>query len=158
MISNIQQNLTCADLRYSPRLTIRYWCPAEWISNHILTDIPQIPSVICWSTKKYHLQEHVQWKFVSSNTARFSTNWKTTSNSSILHKKICVFKHCKIFELKNKHFVNSETHHFYNCSTSPNSYKLLQLSANILRKSKWTRNYSKFVELKEVLPNYHSNF
>jgi hypothetical protein len=23
-VSNIQQNLTCADLRYSPRLTIRY--------------------------------------------------------------------------------------------------------------------------------------
>ena len=57
MISNIQQNLTCADLRYSPRLTIRYWCPAEWISTHIQTDITQIPSVICLSTEKYQLEE-----------------------------------------------------------------------------------------------------
>ncbi len=82
---------------------------------------------------------------------------ENTVKSTIHQVKICVFKHCKIFELWHIHF-NSEIQRFYNCSKSSTSYQLLQLSANILRKSKWTRNYSKFVELKEVLPDYHSNF
>ena len=56
-LSNIYPNSNLAHLRYSPRLTIRYWCPAEWISTHIQTDITQIPSVICLSTEKYQLEE-----------------------------------------------------------------------------------------------------
>ena len=56
-LSNIYPNSNLAHLRYSPRLTTRYWCPAEWISTHIQTDITQIPSVICLSTEKYQLEE-----------------------------------------------------------------------------------------------------
>ena len=153
MISNIQQNLTCADLRYSPRLTIRYWCPAEWISNHILTDIPQIPSVICWSTEKYHLQERLSVKICVPNTTRFSTTVKTF-NSTIQQVKICVSNTARFSNCHSTVKLNISTtvqHHQISSKTSTTFSKYPW-------KSKWTRNYSKFVELKEVLPNYHSNF
>ncbi len=101
-LSNTQQNLTCAHLRYSHRLTMRYWCPAEWISNHIQTDIPQIPSVICWSTEKYHLQEKLSVKICVSNNARFSTTVKHLQKNNSSSENLCL-KHCKIFELWNKH-------------------------------------------------------
>jgi hypothetical protein len=51
-VSNTQCNSTCVHIRNLARLTSQYWCPVEWISNHIQTDIPQIPSAICWSISK----------------------------------------------------------------------------------------------------------
>ncbi len=137
-LSNIQQNLTCAHQRYSLRLTIQYWCPAEWISNHIQTDIPQIPSVICWSTEKYHLQEELSVKICVSNTARFSTTEKHHQIINSSSENLCL-KHCKIFKLWNKYLTVR-----FDISTTVQNHqlciKLLKLSANILRKSKWTRN------------------
>ncbi len=148
LLSNIQQNLTCVHQRYSPRLTIRYWCPAESISNHIQTDIPQIPSVFCWSTEKYHLQKNNQWKFVSSSTARFSTT-ENTVKSTILQVKICVFKHCKIFQLWHLHF-NSEiliSKTVQNHQLRIDFYNFLQISSEKVSELAIT---VKFVELKEV--------
>ncbi len=151
-LSNIQQNLTCADLRYSPRLTIRYWCPAEWISNHILTDIPQIPSVICWSTEKYHLQEKIISENLCLKHCKIFYNCKHLIKNSIV--KICVSNTARFSTLTS----NSEIRRFYNCSASTNFIKTSTTFCKYPWKSKWTRNYSNFVELKEVLPNYHSNF
>ncbi len=144
--SDIQQNLTCAHQCYSLRLTIRYWCPAEWISIHIQTDIPQIPSVICWSTEKYHLQEEHSVKICVSNTARFSTTEKHRQINNSSSENLCL-KHCKIFELWNRHLTVK-----FDISTTVQSrqlrIKLLQLSANILRKSKWIQNYTQICRAK----------
>ncbi len=153
--SNIEQNLTCADLRYSPRLTIRYWCPAEWISNHILTDIPQIPSVICWSTEKYHLQERLSVKICVSNTTRFSTTVKHSNQQFNKWKFVSrTLQDFRIVKQKVQQWNSTFLQLF-------NIIKLRQTSTTFCKypwKSKQTQKYSNFVELKEVLPNYHSNF
>ena len=82
-------------------------------------------------------------------------NWKTFK-STIQQVKICV----------------SNTARFSNCQTNVQQWKLNisttvqhhQISSKTSTtfckypwKSKWTCNYINFVELKEVLPNYHSN-
>ncbi len=105
---------------------------------------------------------------------------------SIIYKKNYQWKfglkHCKIFcnckkpsnlQFNVWKFVSQTLQDFQNCDTSIQQWnytflqmfkvinfvlnfcKFLQISSE---KSKWTRNYSRFVELKEVSPNYHSNF